>query len=192
MAEVLLFHHAQGLTPGILGFAEDLRAAGHTVHTPDLFDGRTFDSIAAGMAYAETLGFPGGVLERGAAIAEELPAEIVYVGFSLGVLPAQYLAQRRPGARGAVLVYSCVPPAEFGGPWPEGVPLQVHGGEHDPIFRTEGDLEAARAIVESTDQAELYLYPVSVHYFADASLPSYDQPSAELLGERVRRFLADR
>jgi dienelactone hydrolase len=192
MAELVAFHHALGLTDPLRRLAAAWRDAGHTVHTPDLFEGRVFDSIGAGMAYAEDLGFPRGIIDRGVEIAEELPAELVYLGFSLGVLPAQYLAQRRPGARGAVLVYSCVPPAEFGGPWPEGVPLQVHGGEHDPIFRTEGDLEAARAIVESTDQAELYLYPVSVHYFADASLPSYHQPSADLLGERVRRFLADR
>ena len=192
MTEVLLFHHALGLTPGLLAFAEELRAAGHTVHTPDLFEGHVFDSIAAGMAYAEELGFPRGIIDRGVQIAEELPAELVYLGFSLGVLPAQYLAQRRPGARGAVLVYACVPAAEFGGSWPNEVPVQVHGGEHDPVFSTEGDLDAARAIAGSTDSGELYLYPVSAHYFADPSLPSYDQPSADLLGERVRAFLADR
>lgn len=192
MAEVLLFHHAQGLTSGLLAFAEELRAAGHTVHAPDLFEGRGFDSIEAGMAYAEEIGFPQGIIKRGVQIAEELPAELVYLGFSLGVLPAQYLAQQRPGARGAVLVYSCVPAAEFGGSWPTEVGVQVHGGEHDPVFTTEGDVDAARAIVESTGSGELYLYPVSTHYFADASLPSYDQPSADLLTERVLTFLADR
>ncbi len=64
MAEVLLFHHAQGLTPGIRAFADELRAAGHTVHTPDLFDGRTFASIDEGMAAVKEIGFDE-ILERG-------------------------------------------------------------------------------------------------------------------------------
>src|SRR5205814_7046613 len=100
MAEVLLFHHAQGQTAGFKAFADELRPAGHTVHTPDLFDGRTFASIEEGMAYAEQLGFPDGIIERGERAADSLPDELVYAGFSLGVLPAQKLAQTRPGARG--------------------------------------------------------------------------------------------
>src|SRR5919206_3494789 len=98
MAEVLLFHHAQGQTPGFFEFADELRRAGHTVHTPDLFDGHTFDSIDEGMAYAEKIGFPGEILARGDRAADELPNELVYAGFSLGVLSAQRLAQTRPGA----------------------------------------------------------------------------------------------
>src|ERR1700747_2060885 len=117
MAEVVLFHHAQGLTPGVVAFADELRRAGHTVHTPDLFDGRTFATIEEGMAYAAQIGFPAEVIERGARAVEELPAELVYAGFSLGVLPAQKLAQTRPGARGALLFYSCVPVSEFGPAW---------------------------------------------------------------------------
>src|SRR2546430_10835369 len=103
MAEVLLFHHAQGQTAGFHAFADELRRAGHTVHTPDLFDGRTFGSIEEGMGYAQELGFPGEVLGRGARAVEGLPNELVYAGFSLGVLPAQMLAQTRPGARCALL-----------------------------------------------------------------------------------------
>ena len=148
MAEVVLFHHAQGLTSGVVAFADELRRAGHTVHTPDLFDGRTFGSIEDGMAYAQELGFPGEVLERGARAVEELPNELVYAGFSLGVLPAQMLAQTRPGARGALLFYSCVPVSEFGPGWPEGVPAQIHGMDADPIFVGEGDIDAARDLVE--------------------------------------------
>src|SRR5690348_1866890 len=108
MAEVLLFHHAQGLTPGVIAFADDLRAGGHTVHTPDLFEGRTFASIDEGMAYVEGVGFEA-MRERGVGVADDLPAELVYLGFSLGVLPAQKLAQTRAGARGAVLFYSAIP-----------------------------------------------------------------------------------
>jgi dienelactone hydrolase len=189
MAEVLLFHHAQGLTAGVAAFADELRAAGHTVHTPDLYDGRTFCTLAEGVAYAEELGF-GAVLERGVRAAQELPAELVYAGFSLGVLPAQKLAQTRPGARGALLFYSCVPVSEFGPGWPDGVPVQVHGMDADPIFVGEGDIDAARALAGETGDAELFLYPGDQHYFADSSLPSYDPDAAALLTERVLAFLA--
>ena len=140
------------------------------------------------MAYAQRLGFPDEILARGARAAEGLPNGIVYAGFSLGVLPAQRLAQARPGARGALLFYACVPAAYFG-PWPAGVPVQVHGMDADPIFAGEGDLDAARALVASTDQAELFLYPGDQHYFADASLPSYDADAAALLTRRVLAFL---
>lgn len=191
MAEVLLFHHAQGQTRGFHAFADELRRAGHTVHTPDLFDGRTFDSIDEGVAYAGEIGF-GKLIERGVREAEALPAELVYAGFSLGVLPAQKLAQTRPGARGALLFYSCVPTSEFGPSWPAGVPVQIHGMDADPIFVDEGDIDAARALVESADDAELFLYPGDQHYFADSSLPSYRPEAAALLTRRVLDFLATR
>jgi dienelactone hydrolase len=191
MAEVLLFHHAQGQTPGFHAFADELRQAEHIVHTPDLFDGRTFDSIDAGLAYAKEIGF-GEVVERGVRAAERLPAELVYGGFSLGVVPAQKLAQTRPGARGALLFYSCIPTSEFGTSWPDGVPVQIHGMDADPIFVGEGDIDAARALVESTPDAELFLYPGDQHYFADSSLPSYDEKAAALLTRRVLEFLATR
>ena len=125
MATVLLFHHAQGQTPGFLKFADDLRAAGHTVHAPDLYDGRTFRDLKEGVAYAEQVGFPE-IIRRGLEAAKDLPADIVYAGFSLGVLPAQALAQTRPGARGALFFHGCVSPSEFGTSWPEAVPLQIH------------------------------------------------------------------
>jgi len=192
MAEVVLFHHAQGLTPGVIAFADELRRAGHAVHTPDLFDGRTFGSIEAGMGYALQIGFPGEVLERGARAVDGLPAGLVYGGFSLGVLPAQMLAQTRPGPRGALLFYSCVPVSEFGPGWPEGVPVQVHGMDADPIFVGEGDIDAARQLVSQAKDAELFLYPGDQHYFADSSLPSYDADATALLTQRVLDFLRDR
>lgn len=190
MAEVLLFHHALGQTRGFNVFANKLRRAGHEVHTPDLFDGRTFSSIDEGMAYAKQVGFET-VIELGELAADELPAALVYAGFSLGVLPAQKLAQTRPGAKGALLVYSCVPAAEFG-IWPAGVPVQIHGMDADPIFAGEGDLEAARALVATTKEAELFLYPGTQHYFADSSLPSYVPDAAALMTHRVLAFLGNR
>jgi len=189
MAEVVLFHHAQGLTPGVVAFADQLRGAGHTVHTPDLFDGLTFATMEEGMANVEQIGF-GAVLDRGVGTVDGLPEALVYAGFSLGVLPAQKLAQTRPGALGAVLCYACVPVSEFGIAWPDGVPVQIHGMDADPIFVGEGDIDAARAIVESNDRAELFLYPGDQHYFADSSLPSYDADATALLTERVLAFLA--
>src|SRR5512133_2794804 len=186
MTDVGLYHHVQGLTEGVKTFADELRQAGHTVHTPDLFDGRTFDTIEEGMAFARETGFDA-LAQRGVAAADEIDADTVYAGFSFGVMPAQQLAQTRPGARGAVLMYSCLPVSEFGDAWPEGVPVQVHGKEADPFF--DEDLEAARALVDSTDQAELFLYPGEEHLFADSSLPAYDAASAALLTERVLAFL---
>ena len=190
MAEVLLFHHAQGLTPGIHAFADELRAAGHTVHTPDLFDGRTFASIDEGIAFVQETGFDD-LRARGVRMAEDLPAELVYAGFSFGVTIAQQLAQTRPGARGALLFYSCIPiSGEWAfGPWPDGVPVQIHGMDNDPIFVGEGDIDAAREIVETADDAELFLYPGDQHYFADSSLPSYDAAATALLTRRVLEFL---
>jgi dienelactone hydrolase len=191
MSEVVLFHHVQGLTPGVLAFADELRRAGHTVHTPDAFDGRTFDSIEEGQEYAKQVGFQE-VFDRAVRAAEELPAEVVYGGFSLGVMPAQKLAQTRPGARGALLFHSCVPPSEFGSGWPDGVPVQIHGMDRDPFFADEGDIDAARALVEEADSAELFVYPGDQHLFADSSLPSYDPQAAALLTRRVLDFLAAR
>jgi dienelactone hydrolase len=186
MAEVVLYHHVQGLTDGVQSFADELRRAGHTVHAPDLFDGRTFDTIEEGMAFARGIGF-GPLAERGVAAAEQIDNNAVYAGFSMGVMIAQQLAQTRPGARGALLMYSCLPVSEFGDAWPEGVPVQVHGKEADEFFLE--DLEAARALVDSTENAELFLYPGEEHLFADSSLPEYDAAAAALLTERVLAFL---
>jgi dienelactone hydrolase len=155
VAEVLLFHHAQGLTPGCLSFADRLRAAGHVVHAPDLYDGNTFDDLDDGVGYAKQVGFDT-ILERGRRAADGLPEGIVYAGFSLGAMPGQMLAQTRPGAKGALLFHGCIPPSEFGGP--QGVPLQIHLMEADE-WALEGDLDVARELDETVESAELFLYP---------------------------------
>jgi len=188
MAEVALFHHTQGLTPGVVAFAEELRHAGHAVHAPDLFEGRTFATLEEGLAHAEQIGF-GEVMERGVRAVEGLPAALVYAGFSLGVGPAQSLAQTRPGARGALLFHACLPVSEFGSSWPAGVPVQIHAMEADPEFDNGWDLPAARALVEEAGYGELFLYPGGQHLFADVSLSSYDSDAAALLGQRVLAFL---
>jgi dienelactone hydrolase len=187
MAEVVVFHHALGLTPGVLAFAAGFRAGGHEVHTPDLFEGRTFETIEAGAEHARKLGFDE-LVERGARAVEALPPEIVYCGLSLGVLPAQKLAQTRTGARGALLLYACAPVSEFGDAWPTGVPVQVHAKEDDPYFAE--DAAAADTLVSDAAEAQLFLYPGDEHLFADETLRSYDPDAAALLWRRVTAFLA--
>jgi dienelactone hydrolase len=190
MADVLLFHHIQGLTPGVVALADSLRAAGHTVHTPDLYGGRTFASIEEGAGFAQGDGAPD--LDKLAdEAAAALPPGLVYAGISSGVMQAQRLAQTRPGAVGAVLMESCLPiSGDWAiGPWPEGVPVQIHGMDADEFFAGEGDIDAAREIVASVPDAELFTYPGDQHLFEDSSLPSYDAEAAGLLEKRVLEFL---
>jgi dienelactone hydrolase len=192
MAEVVLFHHVQGLTDGVRGFADHLRSGGHTVHTPDLFDGQRPASIDDGVAHVRSVG--GEVLDQRAdrAVAD-LPEALVYAGFSFGAGTAQRLAQTRPGARGALLYESCIPiTGEWAfGPWPDGVPVQIHGMDKDPFFALEGDIDAARELVATVgpELAELFVYPGDRHLFADSSLPSYDADAAALVAQRSREFL---
>ena len=189
MTEVLLFHHAQGLTPGVRAFADELRGAGHTVHTPDLYGGgETFPTVREGVAHARGIGFAT-ILERGKEIAESLPNGLVYAGMSMGVMPAQMLAQTRSGAKGALLCFGTLPPSEFGGAWPEDVPGQIHMKEHDPEV-LEGDLDEARRLA-TVERVELFLYPGEQHLFVDKSLADYDQAAATLMTQRILTFLDD-
>jgi dienelactone hydrolase len=192
MAEVVLFHHVQGLTDGVRAFAEALRAGGHTVHTPDLFDGELPATIDEGAALARSIGDE--VLdERADRALADLPDGLVYAGISFGVPTAQRLAQTRPGARGALLYESCIPiTGEWAfGPWPDGVPVQIHGMDQDPFFALEGDIDAARELVETVgpELAELFVYQGDQHLFTDSSLPSYDADATTLALQRSREFL---
>ena len=192
MAEVVLFHHVQGLTDGVRAFAEQLLAGGHTVHTPDLFEGELPASIDDGIALVRRLGDD--VLEeRTARAVSDLPAAVVYAGFSFGAGTAQRLAQTRPGARGALLYESCISiTGEWSfGPWPAGVPVQIHGKDQDPFFALEGDIDAARELVATVgpDLGELFVYPGEQHLFADSSLASFDPDAAALVVQRSTAFL---
>ena len=192
MAEVVLFHHVQGLTDGVRAFAEELRAGGNTVHTPDLFDGERPATIDDGIALVQSIGDE--VLsERADRAVAGLPEGLVYAGFSFGGATAQRFAQTRPGARGALLYESCLPiTGDWAiGPWPDGVPVQIHGMDKDPFFALEGDLDAARELVETVgpDLGELFVYPGDRHLFTDSSLPSYDADATALVVQRSRDFL---
>jgi dienelactone hydrolase len=192
MAEVVLFHHVQGLTDGVLAFAEELRAGGNTVHTPDLFDGERPATIDDGIALVQSIGDE--VLsERADRAVAGLPEGLVYAGFSFGGATAQRFAQTRPGARGALLYESCLPiTGEWAiGPWPDGVPVQIHGMDKDPFFALEGDLDAARELVETVgpELGELFVYPGDRHLFTDSSLPSYEADATAVVLQRSRDFL---
>jgi dienelactone hydrolase len=192
MAEVVLFHHVQGLTDGVRAFAEELRAGGNTVHTPDLFEGARPATLEDGIAFAQSIDDEI-IAERVSRAVAGLPDGLVFAGFSFGAASAQRLAQTRPGARGALLYESCIPltgPWAFG-PWPAGVAVQIHGMDKDPIFAGEGDLDAARNLVETVgpELAALFVYPGDKHLFTDSSLPSYDAGATALVVQRSREFL---
>jgi dienelactone hydrolase len=186
MAELVLFHHAQGLTPGVLSFADEIRAAGHVVHTPDLYEGKIFDELDDGVAHAREVGFDT-LIERGRLVAESLPNQIVYAGMSMGGMAAQMLAQTRPGAKGLLLLHTAIPLDEFGGSWPQGVPLQIHTMEDDDW----GDVDVARELEKTIDTAEVFVYPGDQHLFTDNSLPAYDEAAATLVKQRVLTFLGN-
>jgi dienelactone hydrolase len=192
VAEIVLFHHVQGLTDGVADFADRLRAGGHTVHTPDLLEGRLPASIEDGVALMRELGDE--TLDgRVDAVVADLSDGLVYAGFSWGSAAAQRLAQTRPGARGALLYEACIPlTGDWAfGPWPDGLPVQIHGMDQDPFFALEGDIDAARELVATvgSDLAELFVYPGDQHLFTDSSLPSYDAEATALVVERSLRLL---
>lgn len=189
MATVVLFHHVQGLTPGVRAFAESLRSAGHTVHAPDFFDGTLYDSIDEGFAAVQERGFAALDAWADDAVASASPADdLVLAGISLGVMPAQRITQTHSGVKAGLFLEACVPVSEFGD-WPEGKPAQIHGGDADPFFAKEGDMDAAAALAEREEQVELFLYPSDQHLFTDSSLPGYDQESAEKVVRRSLEFL---
>lgn len=184
MAHVLLFHHAQGLTPGLRSFADELRSAGHDVTTPDLYDGRTFPTVEEGVDHAKSMGFQE-LLDAGVAAADAMPADLVYAGFSLGCMPAQALSQQRPGARGCLLFHGAAPLDEFGGTWPDGVPAQIHIAQDDPWE----DLDLIRSTAGEIG-AELLVYDGEAHLFLDPSVPDFQPEAARLATERALSFLS--
>lgn len=188
MPTIILFHHVLGLTPGVTAFADALRDAGHEAHTPDLFDGRTFDSIPGGLTHVKTIGF-GEIIARGKAAAEAVSGPIFTIGMSLGVLPAQAVAQTRPDVLGAVLLHGAVTASEFSSVWPAHVPVQVHGMDADPEFVDSGDIDAAMELVGQSDNGDLFLYAGRGHLFTDNTVADYDAEAAALVMSRVLAFL---
>lgn len=190
MANIMLFHHVQGLTPGVVAFADTLRAGGHTVHTPDLLEGQQFPSIATGVAHVKSIGFQT-IIDRGVAAAASLPEADIFMGMSLGALPAQYLAQTAERTRAAVLLHGAVTVSEFSPTWPKHVPVQIHAMDADPEFVDSGDIDAAMELVGQSDNGDLFLYPGNAHLFSDSSLPEYDAAATKQVIDRVLAMLAE-
>jgi len=184
MTDIVLFHHARGLTPGVHAFADRLRAAGHRVTAPDLFEGRTFATVEDGVAHVEEIGVDA-VVRRGADAVAGLPERVVYAGFSLGAMPAQHLAQTRPGALAVLLYHGAVPATAFSPSWPAGVAVQAHVNDEDAW----GDLGVMRELVGLVPDAELFTYRGSAHLFTDSSLEAYDADATALVVERSLALL---
>ncbi|MET8154629.1 dienelactone hydrolase family protein [Actinoplanes sp. NPDC049668] len=184
MTDVVLFHHAQGLTAGVHAFADHLRGAGHTVTVPDLYAEVTFDGLDAGIAHAWEIGMEE-IIARGVAAVAGVPDHVVYAGFSLGAMPAQKLAQTRPGALGAILYHGGVPASTFGDRWPSRVPLQLHLAEDDEW----SEVEVARDLAAAARDGTLFVYPGSAHLTTDSSLAQYQPETSALVLRRSLEFL---
>lgn len=191
MANIVLFHHALGLTPGCHSLADRLRADGHTVHLPDLYGGAVFDTLDDGMAHLEALDFDA-VVERGCRAAGDHRGPLVVAGISLGVMPAQRLAQTRPEIVAGVFIEACAPVDAFADRWPDAVAVQVHGMDGDEFFAGEGDLDNARDLIAhaaATADAELFTYPGAAHLFVDDSTDGHDRAATDLVVERMLALL---
>ena len=191
MAEVVLFHSVLGLRDGVHDAAARLRAAGHTVHTPDLYRGHPpFDAYEPAMAHQDEVG-QRELLARAEAAVADLPPGLVYAGFSAGGASAEHLAGHRPGARGLLLLAAGNDLRWFQlERWPATVPVEVHYGTGDP-YREEDELEALRRAVEASGAPfQLFEYELGGHLFSDPGLPAeYDAAATELMFERIAAFL---
>ena len=183
MQPIVLFHSALGCGAGVHAFADRLRTGGRAVLTPDLFDGETFEELAAGVKKRDALGIPE-LMRRAMLAVADVPPGCIYAGFSMGAAAAQFLAQTRPGARAAVLMHGALPLEAMGAPWPDGTPLQIHFAESDPWV----DAVVVDRLAHDA-RAEVHRYPGSAHLFTDRTSPEYDEPSAELVLARIGELL---
>lgn len=187
MATVVLFHSALGRRPALKAFADRLRAAGHRVHTPDLYDGDVFDDLHAGAAKRDALGVPE-LLDRAQRAVADLPDGLVYAGFSMGAAAAQALAATRPGATGAILIQGAVPLAALGvAAWPSGVPVQLHATSADPWLDLAVVDELAGAI--PADLIEVHRYDGGGHLVSDEGWIDHDPRIAAGILQRVLDWL---
>ncbi|CAN5166416.1 MAG: dienelactone hydrolase family protein [Nocardioides sp.] len=187
MAEILLFHHAGGLTPGVTAFADDLRAAGHQVHTPDVFDGHTFDDVTDGVAYIGSIGHPELYGRAEAAVGDlRLGASVVYAGMSMGCGLAANQLLTRPDARAGLFLYGAVTPQWWEATWPAGVPAQSHQSADDPWREAESD----EAFINDVPGGDLFIYPGAGHLFLDRGHLDFNAEAAALATSRILDLLA--
>lgn len=189
MSEIVLFHSVLGLRPGVQEAADRLRAAGHIVHTPDLFGGRVFDDMDEAVEFRDALGGIPELIRRSQMAVEGLPAALVFAGFSMGAAAAEYQTANRPGARAAILMHGALPVEAVGTGWPAKTPVTVHYAVADPWVDADAVDALAGSVREAGSMFEAYMYPGSGHLFADPDVPEYDEASADLLWQRVLDFL---
>ncbi|MFE4973105.1 dienelactone hydrolase family protein [Kitasatospora sp. NPDC056651] len=189
MAQIVLFHSAYGLRPAVRAAADRLRAAGHTVHTPDLFDGRTFESVEEAQEFQEELGGRDELLRR--AVTASAPVSeggLVYAGFSLGGAVAQNLALADEKARGLLLLHGTSDLREDAA---TEIPVQLHIAEPDP-FEPEDWLNAWYLRMRRAGaEVEVHRYRGAGHLFTDPELPDYDEQAAERAWAASLDFLAE-
>jgi dienelactone hydrolase len=190
VARVVLFHHAQGLRDDVVAWADSFREAGHAVTTPDLYEGRTFDRLDDGIAHRDELGIPE-LMQRAAGVLEEMPADLVYAGFSMGASTAHYFAVTRPGARAVLLMHGTAPAQSLGdAPWPSKVPVQLHKSADDPQMDPAGPEALERSVTSAGAPLEVFTYPGEGHLFADPAGPDIDADSAGLMLQRELELLS--
>jgi dienelactone hydrolase len=187
--EIVLFHSAYGLRPAVAEFAEALRAEGHTVHTPDLFDGEVFSRLEDGLKKRDSVGIQG-LMKKAAVVAAQTPGATVFAGFSLGAAAAFAAGVRLPGTRALVLMHGALDPTHMGiHSWPKGISVQVHYARGDEWVEEESVLALQEAVRASGAGFESHQYDCKGHLFADNGLPDYDAASARLMTESVLGFL---
>jgi dienelactone hydrolase len=186
---IILYHSAYGLRPAVLRFADALRAAGHGVATPDLYDGEVFSRLEDGIRKRDSLGVPE-IMRRASAAVQATPSASVFAGFSLGAAAAFAVGTRYPGARALLLMHGALNPEAVGmKQWPAGLAVNVHYAKADP-WVDEGDVtRVERAARAAGARFASFTYECTGHLFADEELPDYDAPSAALILERTLQFL---
>lgn len=184
---IMLFHSTYGLRPAVHAAADRLRAAGHEVWTPDLFEGRTFDTVEEGMAFQEGLGKDELLKRAILAAAPYSERGLVYAGFSLGAATAQTLALGDDKARGLLLLHGTSDIAESASV--DGLPVQLHVAEPDP-FESDDWLSAwYLRMGRAGADVEIYRYAGAGHLFTDPDLDDYDAEAAAATWRTATGFL---
>ncbi|GAA1968575.1 dienelactone hydrolase family protein [Kitasatospora viridis] len=191
MAQILLLHSIYGLRPAVHTAAERLRAAGHQVEVPDLYDGKVFDDIEEAAAHREEIGSDD-LLRRAVSAAAPLltgDTRLVYAGFSLGGALAQNLALADEKALGLLLLHGTSDLREDAKV--EDLPVQLHLAEPDP-FETDDWLNSwyLRMRAAGAD-VEMHRYRGAGHLYTDPELPDYDEEAAERTWAVALAFLDD-
>jgi len=186
MASVAIFHSLYGLRPSVLSAAERLRAAGHTVVTPDLYGLPPADSFEQAAALADKVGWPE-IVGRARATLRDMPPRTVLVGFSMGTGVADELLAERPHTAGLLLLSgAAVTAARI----PSGLRAQLHVADPDPEFVPA---PAITGWADAMDAAgaifEVYRYPAVGHLWMDEDLPDHDHLATDLLWSRCTEFL---